>query len=407
MRTGELETVIGVPRGYQLAAAVTLTLAAVVGCSSPARSPRDGHSATPSTSASPAVAATTPAKPVSWSVATSAEAGGGMTALIAAAKREGTLNVIALPPTFANYGAIMRAFTKRYGIKINSIDPYVGSQQEINQIKQNEGRQQAADVVDVETPVAVANANLFAPYEVATWPAIPVNQRATDGAWAEDYGGYMSIGYDPSKFGSITSLGQLLSHKFAGSIALDGNPTQATSALYGVMMANLALGGTASDISAGVSFFHKLSTAGNLVSVPATTPLTIKSGATPVVFNWDYLNTAPVVGRPASAWKVFIPPGAAVGSFYAQAINKDAPHPAAARLWEEFLFSQAADGGQNLWLKGGVRPVEQAAMTADHTIDAQAAAAYPPVDGLATFLSSSQQTAAAHYLAAHWARAAG
>jgi putative spermidine/putrescine transport system substrate-binding protein len=325
-----------------------------------------------------------------------------MAALIAAAKREGTLNVIALPPTFANYGKIMQTFTKLYGIKINALDPYGSSQQEISEIKRDKGGPQAADVVDVESFVAEANASLFAPYEVATWSAIPASQKAPDGAWVQDYGGYMSVGYDPSRFGRITSLNQLLSHKFAGAIALDGNPVRAPSALYGVMMASLALGGTASNISPGVSFFRKLASEGNLVSVPATTPLTIKSGTTPVVFNWDYLNTAPVVGRSAATWKVFIPPGAAVGSFYAQAINSGAPHPAAARLWEEFLYSQSADGGQNLWLKGGVRPVEMAAMTADHTIDATAAAAYPAIGGTATFLTNSEEAAAADYLHGHW-----
>jgi putative spermidine/putrescine transport system substrate-binding protein len=315
--------------------------------------------------------------------------------------------VIGLPPTFANYASILRTFSELYGIKVNQLEPDVTSQQEITQIKQHQSSSQAADVVDVQTPVAIANAGLFAPYEVATWPAIPASQKAPDGAWVQDYGGYMSVGYDPARFGTITSLRELLSHKFAHAIALDGNPTQATSALYGVMMANLALGGAPGNIGAGVSFFHRLATVGNLVSVPATTALTIKSGTTPVVINWDYLNTAPVVGRSSSTWKVFIPAGAALGSFYAQAINKNAPHPAAARLWEEYLYSQSRNGGQNLWLKGGVRPVEQAAMTADHHIDAAMAAAYPAVDGPARFLSPRQLVAAATYLRAHWAKAAG
>lgn len=332
-----------------------------------------------------------------------------MSALISAAKREGTLNVIALPPTFANYGAILRTFSRLYGIKINQLEPDVTSQQEITQIKQHGavdhgGASQAADVLDVQTPVAVANASLFAPYKVATWSAIPASQKAPDASWVQDYGGYMSVGYDPARFGTITSLRQLLSHKFAHAIALDGNPTQATSALYGVMMANLALGGSPGNIAAGVGFFRKLAAVGNLVSVPATTPLTIKSGTTPVVINWDYLNTAPVVGRSSSAWKIFIPAGAALGSFYAQAINKNAPHPAAARLWEEYLYSQGPRGGQNLWLKGGVRPVEQAAMTATHHIDSAMAAAYPSVGGTPTFLSPRQLAAAARYLAAHWGR---
>ena len=58
------------------------------------------------------------------------------------------------------------------------------------------------------------------------------------------------------------------------------------------------------------------------------------------MFNWDYLNLPSYVG--VSNWKVFIPSNVALGGYYAQAINKDAPHPAAARLWEEFLYSQAA-----------------------------------------------------------------
>ena len=41
-----------------------------------------------------------------------------MSKLVAAAKKEGTLNVIALPPTWANYGNIIKTFTAKYGIKV-------------------------------------------------------------------------------------------------------------------------------------------------------------------------------------------------------------------------------------------------------------------------------------------------
>ena len=49
-----------------------------------------------------------------------------------------------------------------------------------------------------------------------------------------------------------------------------------------------------------------------------------------------------------------MPSDGVFGSFYSQAISKFAPHPAAARLWQEFLYS---DEGQNIWLKGLSRPV--------------------------------------------------
>jgi putative spermidine/putrescine transport system substrate-binding protein len=327
-----------------------------------------------------------------------------MTALIAAAKKEGTLNVIALPSNWANYGNIIKAFTKLYGIKVNSIAPDDSSAQEITQIQQKNGTSLAADVVDVGMSVALASTSLFAPYQVATWSAIPAAQKEPTGLWVQDYGGYMSVGYNSTKFGTVTSLNQLLGKKFKSAVALNGNPTEANAALSGVMMASLAEGGSASSIAAGVSFFHKLKAAGNYVPVQATAS-TIKEGTTPVVFNWDYLNTAAVVGQPASTWKVFIPENATLGGYYAQAINKNAPHPAAARLWEEFLYSQAAGGGQNLWLEGGARPVEQAAMTTDGSINTTAASALPPVMGTPVFLTGAQATAAATFLAANWAKA--
>jgi putative spermidine/putrescine transport system substrate-binding protein len=341
------------------------------------------------------------ASAANWSTETTVAAGGGMTALIAAAKKEGTLNVIALPPTWANYGTIISTFEKKYGITINSALPDGSSQQEVNAIKQENGSPKAPDVVDVGLAVAVANTSLFAPYEVSTWSSIPAAQKDPTGLWYEDYGGYMAVGYS-SKFGTITSLNQLLGPQFKNAVALNGNPTSANAALNGVMMVNLAEGGTAGSIAAGVNFFAKLKKAGNFSPIQAT-GASIKAGTTPVVFDWDYLNLPSYVG--VSNWKVFIPQNAVLGGYYAQAINKNAPHPAAARLWEEFLYSQAADGGQNLWLEGGARPVEQPAMTSNSTINTAAASKLPAVTGTPVFLTQAQSTDAAQYLATNWAKA--
>lgn len=325
-----------------------------------------------------------------------------MAALVTAARKEHTLDVIGLPPQWANYGAIEKAFTRRYGIAIHSVAPGATSQQVIAAVRRSRGSAAAPDVMDLAMAQATADTSLFAPYKVATWAAIPAAQKAPDGAWAADYGGYMSVGYDAARFGTITSLRQLLGRRFGRAVALDGSPVQARAALYGVMMAATALGGSASSIGPGVEFFRKMRAAGNFVPVPATTALTIESGSTPVVFNWDYLNTARIVGQSGRHWKVLIPPSAALGEFNAQAISRDAPHPAAARLWEEFLYSQGKAGGQNLWLLGGVRPAEQAAMIANHTIIAAASRTLPPPPAHPVFPSPAQVARAAGYLHQHW-----
>ena len=337
---------------------------------------------------------------VNPSTATSAAAFGGMSGLIAAAKKEGQLNVIALPPDWANYGAIISGFTAKYGIKVNSANPNGSSQDEVNAVREQGGTSRAPDVLDIGMAVALANTALFAPYEVTEWNDIPAPQKDANGLWYQDYGGYMSIGYDSSKF-TITSVQDLLKPEFKGAVALNGDPTKANAALNGVMMASLANGGSLDNIAPGVAFFHKLNQLGNFVPIQATTA-TVKNGTTPVVFDWDYLSAAH--GQDVPSWKVFVPPNAVLGGYYAQAISKTAPDPAAARLWEEYLYSAA---GQNLWLQGGARPVEMAAMTTAGTLNQTYAAALPPVNGTPVFLSPSQATSAAAYLNSNWAQAIG
>lgn len=326
---------------------------------------------------------------------------GGMSALVSAAKKEGKLNVIALPPDWANYGAIISGFTAKYGIPIDSANPNGSSQDEVNAVTQLSGTSRAPDVLDIGMAVALANTDKFAPYKVQTWGDILDSQKEPTGLWYQDYGGYMSIGYDSSKVPAITSLQDLLGSGFKGKVALNGDPTKANAALNGVMMASLANGGSLDDISKGVDFFHQLKGNGNFVPVQATTA-TVKNGTTPVVFDWDYLSAAH--GTDVPSWKVFVPSNAILGGYYAQAINKKAPHPAAARLWEEYLYS---DEGQNLWLKGLARPVRMAAMQKSGKIDSDAAAKLPPVNGTPVFLSADQATKAKDYLASHWAQAIG
>jgi putative spermidine/putrescine transport system substrate-binding protein len=340
---------------------------------------------------------------VKASEATSATAFGGdnLSGLIDAAKKEGELNVIALPPDWANYGAIIKAFGDKYGIKVNSAQPDAASQDEINAATQQKGKSTAPDVFDLGQAVALANTAMFAPYKVQKFGDISDAMKAPDGAWVNDYGGYMSIGYDSAKVPEIKGVEDLLGPELKGKVALNGDPTQAGAAFSGVMMVALSQGGSPDDIAPGVSFFGKLKEAGNFLPVDPT-PATVESGQTPVVIDWDYLNVAETKKLPS--WKVVIPPNAALAGYYYQAINKDAPHPAAARLWQEFLFS---DEGQNLFLQGSARPVRADSMVTAGTIDLTAYRQLPPVDGAATYVSQQQSDAAKKYLEANWAKAIG
>ena len=333
--------------------------------------------------------------------ATSAADFGGLEGLVEAAKAEGELNVIALPPDWANYGAVIEAFGAKYGITVNSAQPDAASQDEINAANQQKGRSTAPDVFDLGQSVALANTAMFAPYKVETFDEIPADLKDADGAWVNDYGGYMSIGFDSAKVPPVTGVNDLLKPEYQGKVALNGDPTQAGAAFSGVVMVALSQGGSADDIAPGVEFFRKLKEAGNFLPVDPT-PATIESGQTPVVIDWNYLNASETEKLPS--WQVVVPQDAAVAGYYYQAINKDAPHPAAARLWQEFLYS---DEGQNLWAEGGVRPVRADAMIESGTIDSAAAQLLPAIDGPTTILDQEQTDAASKYLSENWAAAIG
>ncbi len=334
--------------------------------------------------------------------AASASDVGGMDALIAAAKEEGALNTIALPPDWANYGKMIDTFGEKYGIQVNSAQPDASSQDEINAANQLQGQERAPDVFDLGSNVALRNTELFTPYKVATWDDIPDALKDPDGRWISDYGGYMSIGYDADSVPAPTSVQDLLKPEYRGKVALNGNPTQASAGFHGVMMAALANGGSADDIAPGVEFFKKLKEAGNFLPVDPT-PATIASGQTPVVIDWEYLNVAQTEALKGQRdWKLVVPEGAAVGAFYVQAISKDAPHPAAARLWQEFLYS---DEGQNIWLQGFARPVRIDAMMEAGTADQQAVANLPEVKGDPTFLTQDQLAKGQQYLLENWEQA--
>ena len=140
-------------------------------------------------------------------------------------------------------------------------------QDEINAANDLKGTDRAPDVFDLGQSVALANTDLFAPYQVETWDDIPDEFKDPDGTWVNDYGGYMSIGYDSSVVPDVTSVADLMKPEFKGKVALNGDPTQAGAAFSGVMMAAIANGGSADDIAPGVDFFADLKKAGNFLTV--------------------------------------------------------------------------------------------------------------------------------------------
>ena len=354
-------------------------------------------------SSSSSTPATTAPSSTNWATATSASTGGGMAALVAAAKKEGHLNVIALPPNWANYGELITTFEQKYGISITSENPDGSSAQELAALKAEKGTSKEPDVVDVGPSFALLGAQqgLFANYKVAQWNNIPADAKDANGAWFFDYGGYISIGYNADAFSANppTSFASLLGSQYKGAVALNGNPTSAGAAFGAVFAASLANGGSFDSIQPGLDYFKKLAQAGNYVPVQSS-PAVIESGQIKVNIDWDYLNAAYATAVTGKVnWKVFVPNPGQYASYYAQAISASGPNPAAARLWEEFLYSAE---GQNLWLKGFARPILLPAMQSAGTVNQSYLSLLPSVTGEPQFATPTQLSAGQALVAAQW-----
>jgi putative spermidine/putrescine transport system substrate-binding protein len=281
--------------------------------------------------------------------------GFSMAELVKQAKKEGRLNTIALPPDWANYGEMLSTFQKKYGIKITNDNPNGSSSEENQAIVSLKGQGRAPDVVDVGPSFAVdgARQGLYGRYFPSSFGSIPRAMKDTRGYWWGDYYGAVSIGYNQNIVSNPPkSFADLLKPDYKNKVALNGSPLTSNSAVAGVFAASLANGGSLGDIGPGIDFFARLKKSGNFIPVGGT-PQTVASGQTPIVIDWDYLNIAYGPEFPAAKWKVTIPSDGAYGGYYAQAINASAPHPWAARLWEEFIMS---DQGQLIYLKGFAHP---------------------------------------------------
>jgi len=334
--------------------------------------------------------------------------GYSMKELVAEAKKEGHLNTIALPPDWANYGQIMSTFQKKYSIKITNDNPDGSSAQENQAIVSLKGDSRAPDAVDVGPQFAIdgARQGLYGKYFVSTWSTIPRAMKDTRGYWWGDYWGAVSIGYNANIVKPApTSFKDLLNSAYRGKVALNGSPLTANAAASGVIAASIANGGSINDVGPGIDFFAQLKKIGNFIPVQST-PQTVASGQTPISIDWDYLNLAYVKEFPAANWKVIIPKDGVYGSFYAQAINAQPPHPWSVRLWQEHLYS---DQGQIMFLKGFAHPARFTDLIGRKVIPKSLLSALPSgtVYSKVKFASSAQQTAAKNTLAAQWTSKVG
>jgi putative spermidine/putrescine transport system substrate-binding protein len=334
-------------------------------------------------------------------------------ALVAAAKAEGQLSVIGLPRDWCGYGPMIDAFKARYGLRVNELNPDAGSGDELEAIRANRNNKgpQAPDVIDVGLsfgPIA-KNEHLLQPYKPSTWDSIPANVKDPDGDWTGDYYGALAFEVNTDLVKNAPAdWADLQKPAYRNAVALAGDPRSANQAILGVYAAGLASGATdpAAVSRAGLSYFAQLNKDGNFVPVIGKAA-SLAQGSTPIIVRWDYLALADrdtLKGNPPV--EVIVPKSGVVAGVYLQAVSAYAPHPNAAKLWLETLYS---DDGQLGWLKGYCHPVRFNALAAEGKIPQELLAKLPPADAYkqAVFPSLADQETMTGIVTKQWDNTVG
>ena len=273
-----------------------------------------------------------------------------MTSLIAAAKKEGTVNSLGMPDDWANWKDTWDQMKAKYGITHQDTD--MSSAQEIAKFDA-EKTNASGDIGDVGHsfgPIAVAK-GVTVPYKPSTWNEIPAWAKDTDGHWALAYTGTMSfISNNKLVKNPPKNWKDLLTGKYKVTVGEVGVASQANSA---VLAAAIAGGGSEKDLSPAFKLFAELAKQGRL-SLANPSIANLEKGEVEVGLLWDFNSLSYRDKLDAANFTVAIPQDGSVIAGYTTIINKYAKNPNAAKLAREYIFS---DEGQINLARGNARPI--------------------------------------------------
>jgi putative spermidine/putrescine transport system substrate-binding protein len=327
-------------------------------------------------------------------------------AKLEAAKGEGTLTTIALPDSWCNYREALDTFADRTGLTLNELNPDAGSADELTAIEANKDNPgpQAPDVVDVGLSFGpeAKEKGLLRAYKVPTFDEIPETAKDADGFWYGDYYGVLAFEVNTAVQPKVPAdWKDLTAADYKNQVALAGDPRASNQAIQTVYASALANGGSLDDAAPGLEFWKSVVAAGNFVPTIANAG-TIAQGETPVTVRWTYNALANRDEAAASggdvAIEVVVPTSGRFAGVYVQGISAYAPHPNAAELWMDFLYS---DEGQNIWLKGYCHPIRYESLVANNKVPQEQLAKLPDVTG-AVFPTLDQLNAASDVITKGW-----
>lgn len=271
---------------------------------------------------------------------------------------EGRLQTVGMPDDWANWRQTWQDLARRHGLQ--HVDTDMSSAEQIAKMEA-ERSQATVDLGDVGFEFgAIAQARgLTAPYKPATWSQIPIWAKDPEGHWMLAYTGTLAFAVNTRKVASSVprSWAELFKGRYRIMIGEVGRASQANAA---VLAAAVALGGDERNLQPALAAFADVARRKDLLLVNPS-PALMERAEADVFLLWDFNALAFRAKLPNKAdYEVFIPSDGSITSGYTTLINKQAPHPKAARLAREFILS---DEGQLNLARGFARPIRIETLT--------------------------------------------
>jgi putative spermidine/putrescine transport system substrate-binding protein len=279
----------------------------------------------------------------------------GERALYAEAEKEGLVVSFDTGPEWANWKSLFRDFKKRYPeVELTYND--LGSAATVVALEKTRRRPQADTAYYfAASAVDAVKKDLLASFKPVNFDKLPPVFRESEGRWFTIHTLNVAFLVNKKLVKNVpTSWADLLKPEYKNAVVyLDPRSTGVGQVL--TFAAAYANGGSVDNVKPGIDFLAKLHSAGNVQRVEGTTPYAkFLKGEIPIWIGYenDGLKAKHVDGM-GDAVEVVIPKEASVAAPYAISLVKNGPNPNSAKLWLNFIMS---DAGQSLFAQGFVRP---------------------------------------------------
>ena len=268
--------------------------------------------------------------------------------IIEKAKAEGKVESVGMPDSWANWGLTWQDLKDEYAI--DHADTDMSSSEELQMFK-TEGENGTKDIGDVGFAFGqqAIDEDLVQGYKTSYWDSVPDWAKAEDGKWMVAYTGATTFLTNTEQVENVpTSWADIKAGDYKVALGdIGGGTAQAA-----VIASAYAFGGDLNNLDPAFEFWTELAEAGRINTLDILQQ-NFETGEIAVGVLWSY--TAVPYKDQITQYKMeaTIPSDGSVMSGYASVINKYAPHPHAAALAREWIFS---DAGQANLAKAGAIP---------------------------------------------------